>query len=181
MFKWSSCCWEWKDSSEEELWLLYKVLEVFSIKLKSINLSSLGFFCWSKRVCSSTIFTVVISSVFSEKNSNFSVVDFPKLKRGLPFVSDLEVWPWIAFPFLRIDYGLDTGVIGDSWGFSLVLILLGARMNLWSRQIDGYNQLKMSNLCLSSKISSVSYPRKAELEFRFPDNDTNLLSLQETP
>jgi hypothetical protein len=53
-------------------------------------------------------------------------------------------------------------------------------MNLWSRQIDDYNQLKMSNLCLSSKISSVSYPRKAELEFRFPENGANLLSLQET-
>jgi hypothetical protein len=54
-------------------------------------------------------------------------------------------------------------------------------MNLWSRQIDNYNQLKMSNLCLSSKISSVSYPRKAELEFRLPGNGANLLSLQETP
>ena len=156
-------------------------MDAFSIKLESVNLSSLLFSYWYKEVCSSTVFTAVFSSALLENNSNFSVVDFPKLKRGLPFVSDLEVWPWIVFPFLRIDSGLDTGVIGDSWGFALVLILLGARMNLWSCQIDNYNQLKMSNLCLSSKISSVSYPRKEELEFRLPDNDANLLALQETP
>jgi hypothetical protein len=50
----------------------------------------------------------------------------------------------------------------------------------WSRQIDNYNQENMSRTLSIIKDGSMSSPKEAELQSPLPDNDANLLSLQES-
>ena len=49
----------------------------------------------------------------------------------------------------------------------------------WSHQIDNYNPNDVQALSII-KARSMSSPKKDELQSLLPDNDANLLSLQET-
>ena len=102
---------------------------------------------------------------------------------GIPDVAPLialEVCLSEALALLRISYGSETGVTGGPLGFALVLGLLEATLFQWILQINYYNQNSVQTLSII-KAGSMSSPREAELQSPLPENDANLLSLQETP
>ena len=92
----------------------------------------------------------------------------------------LEVCLSEVLALLRISSGSKIGVIDGPLGFALVLGLLEATLFQWSHQIDDYNHNHVQTLSII-KVGSMSSPREAEIHSPVPDNDANLLSLQENP
>ena len=54
----------------------------------------------------------------------------------LTVVASGTAWPLVFFASLKIRSGVDTGDTRGPWAFALVLAFFGARMMLWSRQIE---------------------------------------------
>ena len=85
-----------------------------------------------------------------------------------------------ALALLWISSGSETCVTGGPLGFALVLGLLEDTLFQWSRHIDDYNQNSVQALSIIKvRIYVISQGRWVPVSS--PENNANLLSLQETP